>query len=105
MTSAIVEKTITVERKGDILVIGASPQLVVDLKTQNHYIQVGMEKIPYKKSVHFSEDLLRGERKQVLETAVRYHYETACNIVQGMVKAEEFREKANVTLREKVKTD
>lgn len=95
----------TVERNGDVLVIGDSPQLVVNLRTQEHYILAGMKKFPYKKSVRFSEDLLKGERREVFRTAVRYHYENACGIVQGMIKAEEFRERANFVLREKGKIE
>ncbi len=106
MTSAQnIRKAIRVNRRGDVLVIGENPKLVVDLETQDNYIQVGQRRIPYKKSVHLSRDLLNGERKLVFGTAIRYHYETACSIAQGMMKAEEFRAKANVTVREKKEKD
>lgn len=102
MTSAMKETAITVKKNGDILVIGKTPQLVVDLKTQNNYIQMGSKRIPYRKQVLLSGDLLRGRRKNVFRTAIQYHYEAACNIAQGSVKAEQYREKANVTTRQVV---
>lgn len=100
MTFANRKRTITVKRKGDLLVIGEAPQLVVDLKTQNNAIQIGEKRMPYRKKVLLSEDLLRGERENVFRTAVQYHYECACSVARGLIKAEEYRKKANVTTRQ-----
>ena len=89
-----------VKREGDILTIGESPQLVVNLKTQDNYVQDGKGKIPYKRKVLLSEDLLQGKRKNVLETAARYYYHHACGVADGIRLAEKYRAKANLTTRE-----
>lgn len=89
------------KQEGGLLYIGDSPQLVVNLKTQEHYIQVGKKRIPYRREISFSRDLLQGKRKQVLKTAVEYYYEQACDVARGMEIAEAFREKANTTQRER----
>ncbi len=87
-------------RRGDELRIGVSPQLVVDLKNQKNYIEVEGIKIPYKKEVHFSDDLLAGKRKNVYQTAVRYYYRQACDVAEGMEAAVKYRKRANFTVRE-----
>lgn len=40
------------------------------------------------------------KRKQVFDTAVTYYYNQACRVVEGMRVAEEYRAKANRTVRE-----
>ena len=73
-------KTLTVKRSGNTLVIGEQPQLIVDLKEQKNFIYVNDKKIPYKKEVALSEDLLEGKRKDVYESAVKHYYREACRV-------------------------
>lgn len=91
---------IAVERRGNILVIGDDPQLVVDLKDQKNYIKVENRKIPYHREVALSEDLLSGKREKVFETAVKYYYKQACNVAEGMQFVERYCSKMNTTIRE-----
>lgn len=91
---------IYMKKQGDTVIIGESPQLVVDLKTQNNYIKTKNRTIPYYREVAFSEDLLAGKRENVFNTAVNYYYHQACEVVIGIEAAEAFREKANRTIRE-----
>ena len=91
---------VNVERKGNKIVIGDMPQLVVDLKNQKNYIKVENKKIPYHREVALSEDLLSGKRKKVFETAVNHYYKQACNVVEGMQFVEKYCSKMNTTIRE-----
>lgn len=93
-------KTITVKRQGNTIVIGDSPQLIVDLETQQNYILAYGKKIPYKREVRFSGDLLSGKRKNVYETAVRHYYQQACTVAEGIKIAEVYRPTMNTTTRE-----
>ena len=56
---------IVTRRDGDILLIGDEPQLIVNIRTQNNYIRIGKNKVPYLREVALSEDLLEGKRKNV----------------------------------------
>ena len=85
----------------DKIIVGKSPQLVVDLKSQEHYILASGRKIPYRQIIQISQDLVRGKRKQVLQTAMEYYYRQACEVAEGMAVAEDYRKKANVTIRVK----
>lgn len=71
-------------RDGDKLIIGDDMQLIVDLKNQRNYIKVQGRLIPYDRKVLFSDDLLAGKRKQVMNTAVRYYYHQACEVAKGL---------------------
>lgn len=93
-------RKIKVERNGNILAIGDDPQLIVDLKEQKNYIKAQDRTIPYYREVAFSEDLLSGKRKEVFETAVNFYYRQACNVAEGMKAAEQYRLKANTSVRE-----
>lgn len=84
----------------DKLIIGESPELIVDLKDGSSYIQVHNQKIPYMKKIRFSEDLLSGKRKNVFDTAVSYYYDQACKVVEGYRIAALYRETANVYRKE-----
>lgn len=42
-------KNVEVQLKGDLLIIGKDPRLVVNLKSQENYIETGSRKIPYRK--------------------------------------------------------
>lgn len=52
-----------VKYEDDKLFIGENPQLVVDLKTQNNYIEVDDRKIPYHREIQLSKDLLEGKER------------------------------------------
>lgn len=93
-------KKVAVERRGNILVIGETPQLVVDLKNQKNYIKVENKKIPYYREVALSEDLLSGKREKVFEIAINHYYKQACNVVEGMQFVERYFSKMNTTIRE-----
>lgn len=93
-------KAITVKRQGNTIVMGDSPQLIVELDTQQNYILAYGKKIPYNREVTFSRDLLSGKRKNVYETAVRYYYQQACTVAEGMKAAEAYRPAMNTTTRE-----
>ena len=86
-------KTIEMQRDGNRLIIGDSPQLLVNLDTQENYIVAGGRKRPYLKEVTLSRDLLEGKRRKVLETAVNYYYLQACKVAEGMIAAETYRDK------------
>ena len=92
--------TLTVKRSGNTLVIGEQPQLIVDLKEQKNFIYVNDKKIPYKKEVALSEDLLEGKRKVVYESAVKHYYREACRVAEGYLFAEKHLPQMNTTIRE-----
>ena len=73
-------KNVEVQLKGDLLIIGKDPRLVVNLKSQENYIETGSRKIPYRKKIQFSRDLLEGKRQNVFQTAVSYYYQQACQV-------------------------
>lgn len=91
---------VRIRRQGNIITIGEMPQLIVDLQNQNNYIKVQDKKIPYRRKVEFSDDLLAGKRENVMNTAVNYYYRQACEVAEGMKAAEAYRKKANTTMRE-----
>ncbi|MCI8638210.1 MAG: hypothetical protein HFG41_03460 [Coprococcus sp.] len=93
-------ETIKIKREGNLIVLGESPQLIVDLQTQRNFIKTHEEAIPYRRKVEFSDDLLAGKRKQVMDTAVRYYYRQACEVVEGIKVAGAYRAKINTTVRE-----
>jgi len=84
--------------QGNKLYIGESPVLVVDLKTQKNYIHYENEDIPFKKEVRFSPDLLHGKRSNVLNTALNYYYQTACEIAEETRIARQYGKRANRTV-------
>lgn len=90
-----------VELDGEKLYIGDSPELVIDLKTQRNFIRYEGEDIPYKKEIRISTDLLQGKRSEVFETAVKYYYQQACEIAEGIQIAREYGKRANRTVRVK----
>lgn len=91
---------IEMRRGGNKIVIGDSSQLIVDLENQENYIRINDKMIPYRKKVELSGDLLSGKRQDVLETAVRYYYEQACSIAEGLQIAKAYRQYANTAVRE-----
>ena len=92
--------TLTVKRSGNTLVIGVQPQLIVELKEQKNFIYVNDKKIPYKKEVALSEDLLEGKRKDVYESAVKHYYREACRVAEGYLFVEKHLQQMNTTIRE-----
>lgn len=87
-----------VELNGAKLYIGDSPKLMIDLETQRNFIHYENEDIPYKKEIRISPDLLRGKRPEVFETAVKYYYQQACEIAEGIRIAREYGKRANRTI-------
>ena len=93
-------KQVKVILNGDIMTIGEAPRLIVDLKHQNNYIEMQGKRIPYKREIIFSKDLLSGKRKNVYETAVKHYYDQACQVAEGVQIAESYRPNMNTTRRE-----
>lgn len=91
---------IKVITKGNELFIGESPQLIVNLETQKNYIKIQDKKIAYNRQIQFNQDLLSGKRKNVFCSAVNYYYRQACEVIEGIKIAEEYRKRANITVRE-----
>ena len=94
-------KNVEAQLKGDFLIIGKDPRLVVNLKSQENYIETGSRKIPYRKKIQFSRDLLEEKQQSIFQTAVRHYYQQACQVAEEMKMAEQYRMKANRTVREK----
>ena len=92
--------TVTIKKSGDTMIIGDHPQLIVNLQSQENFIYVNGKKIPYKREVVFSKDLLEGKRKEVFETAVKYYYHQACQVAEGYLFVEKYRLNLNTTIRE-----
>ena len=84
--------------QGNKLYIGEAPVLVVDMQTQENYVHYEKEDIPFKKEVKLSPDLLQGKRPEVLNTALNYYYQTACEIAEETRIAREYGERANRTV-------
>ena len=82
-------------RNGETLVIGEQPRLIVNLKDQKNYIEVNGRRIPYKREVAFSKDLLEGKRKAVFDTAINHYYRQACQVADGYWVAERYIPKIN----------
>ena len=89
--------------QGKKIYIGEAPVLVVDMQTQENYVHYEKEDIPFKKEVKLSPDLLQGKRPNVLNTALNYYYQTACEIAEETRFAREYGKRANRT--EVVKTE
>lgn len=91
---------ITIKKSGDTMIIGDHPQLVVNLKNQKNFINVNGKKIPYKREVAFSKDLLEGKRKAVFDTAIKHYYRQACQVAEGYLFVEKYIPQVNTTNRE-----
>lgn len=91
---------VKIKLDGDKIYIGEAPRLVVDLKSQQNYIETKGRKVAYHRKVKFSRDLLEGKRAQVFHTAANHYYQQACAVAEGMESAETYRLKANTTIRE-----
>lgn len=94
-----------VELDGEKLYIGDSPKLIINLKTQKNFICYEEENIPYKKEIRISPDLLQRKRPEVFQTAVKYYYQQACEIAEGIQIAREYGNKANrtITIKEPIR--
>lgn len=84
-----------IQQEGNLLLIGDSPLLIVDLDSQENYLVFDGKKRPYQREVALSRDLLEGKRSNVLKTAVDYYYDQACRIAEGLKRAEEYRSRLN----------
>lgn len=76
-------KQIQVQRTGSKLEVGIHPKLVIDLDGGENYIETECQKIPYRKNIRISQDLLRGKRNNVMQTVMNHYYAQACNIADG----------------------
>ncbi len=85
---------IRIQIEGNRFIIGTSPQLVVNLDSQENYIVADGKRRAYFREVALSRDLLEGKRRNALDTAVRYYYGQACRVLDGMIAAEAYRNKA-----------
>ena len=92
--------TVAIKKSGNTMIIGEQPQLIVDLENQKNFINVNGKKIPYKREIAFSTDLLEGKRKAVFDTAVQHYYRQACQVAEGYLFMEKYQAKANSTVRE-----
>lgn len=92
---------IPVIKEENKLTIGEDVKLVVDLENQDNYIEMNGRKIPYYREVQLSKELLEGKREKVYRTAVEYYYKQACSVAEGIRAAEQYRSRANKTVREK----
>lgn len=82
-------------REGDTFIIGESPRLIVNIKGSPNYIVTDTQRIPFRKEICLSPDLIRGERENVLKTALTFYYDQACSIVRGYQMAAACRKRAN----------
>ena len=55
-------------------------------------------KIFHIKKIRISSDLLQRKRPEVFQTAVKYYYQQACEIAEGIQIAREYGKKANRTI-------
>jgi len=74
------------------LIVGNMPRLVIDLNGGENYIETEQQKIPYRKSIRVSKDLLQGKRTNVMQTAMMYYYQQASAIAEGYKRLEDYRE-------------
>ena len=81
------------KREGSRLLIGVEPQLIVDCDTQENFIRTDGRLRAYHREVKISRDLLEGKRANVMQSALRYYYDQACRILEGMNEAEKYRKK------------
>lgn len=70
--------------------VGDMPTLVVDTVTGENRILAPGKEYPYHREITLSPDLLRGERRNVLEAVMRYHYQIACAVCRGKAIAEKY---------------
>ncbi len=91
---------VKIKQEGDKITIGENPQLIVNLSSQDNYIKLNQQMIPYRKKVMLSRDLLVGKRRNVLNTAVNHYYRQACAVADGIEAAEKYRAKLNTMVRE-----
>lgn len=80
----------------DCILVGELPRLVVNLKTQKHVLEFSDKKEAYPEKIFLSPDLLRGERCQVLQSAMDYYYRRACRYAQDMEAARQYRRRKNI---------
>lgn len=73
------------------ILIGDSPRLIINLVTQENYIEYDGKRVLYQRDLLFSPDLLEGKRNNVFQTAAKYYYEQACRMVDGLKFAEQYR--------------
>lgn len=89
-----------VKKEEEKLIIGVTPKLIINLKTQQNLIQTPEMTIAYPQKVVFSEDLLSGKRPCIFQTAINYHYQQACQMYEGVKIAKAYQPFANTTIKE-----
>lgn len=77
----------------DKIEVGSSPKLMIDLKNQHHMINYQEKKIPYRVNIRLSPDLLRGQRRNVFQSAMMYYYRQACQYAEDLEIAQAYRKK------------
>lgn len=73
--------------------VGSSPRLIIDLESQDHILENHGETTAYRAQIHLSPDLLRGERSQVLQSAINYYYWQACQFTEDQTAAQAYRKR------------
>lgn len=82
---------ISIKITDDKIEVGSSPKLVIDLKNQHHMIDYQEKKIPYHVDIRLSPDLLRGQRRNVFQSAMTYYYGQACQFAEDLKVAQAYR--------------
>ncbi len=85
-------ENIRIQVSDDKLMVGEMPKLVIDLKGEENYIETEEHRIPYRKRIRVSKDLLQGKRANVMQTAMMYYYQQASDIVEGYKKLADYGE-------------
>lgn len=76
----------------DKLIVRDMPRLVIDLNGRKNDIETEQQKIPYRKSIRVSKDLLQGKRANVMQTVMMYYYWQASHIAEGYERQADYRE-------------
>lgn len=85
-------ENIRIQVSDDKLIVGEMPKLVIDLKGEENYIETKEQRIPYRKRIRVSRDLLQGKRANVMQTAMMYYYRQASDIAEGYKKLADYGE-------------
>ena len=85
-------ENIRIQVSDDKLIVGEMPKLVIDLKGEENYIETKGQRIPYRKRIRVSRDLLQGKRANVMQTAMMHYYRQASDIAEGYKKLADYGE-------------
>lgn len=84
----------------DKLIVGEIPRLVIDLNGGENYLETENQKIPYRKKIGISRDLIQGKRSNVMQTAMMYYYQQASRIAEGYKKIADYHDRINIDVKE-----